>query len=179
MSRKIVEHVQNVEVLILTNCSNLTDAGVSGPAGKISSLKILNHLNIKGTGISDQGIKEAFNFHDLRHLVIGDCKNVTDSGYGQIAEYNSHLEVISLEQADLTDQGLIAISDKAHRLHQLDLRYCPNITTKGLKSVLDHCNFLRHLSLFRCKRLESFSEADVGALNHGFLRINALLRRRK
>jgi hypothetical protein len=58
-----------------------------------------------------------------------------------------------LSNSGIDDSSLYMISKNCFGLLQLDLRYCCNITEKGVKHVVEKCTQLREINLQGCNKV--------------------------
>jgi hypothetical protein len=90
---------------------DVSDVGVRALAG----LTELQHLDLSGTGVTDEGLKEVAKHRGLTNLSLQGVKNVTDTGVKELAGL-PHLKSLVLRATGVTDAGLA------------ELAGCPSLT---------------------------------------------------
>ena len=106
--------------------------------------------------------RERVDLSNVREMVLGGERNVTDALLVVIATHCSQLTHLDLQEcSDVTDIGLIAIGESCQQLVVLDLCSCRNITDLGVIVVAGHCRSLNSFNLRSCDKI---SDAGLMAI---------------
>lgn len=118
------EHVyENLRVLDLTDCHQLSDSGIS---------KVVNAAP------------------RLRNLVLAKCRNVTDRGVVSITRLGKNLHYIHLGHCSrITDYGVSHLVKFCSRIRYIDLACCTNLTDDSV-SLLATLPKLKRIGLVKC-----------------------------
>ncbi|KAK3095521.1 hypothetical protein FSP39_015599 [Pinctada imbricata] len=82
----------------------------------------------------------------LKSLALSGCKNVTDNGVKAATENQDELECIDLnELPQLTSKGLKSI--KSPTLTHVNLKMCPNITSEGVRIIVQNNKNIKEIRL--------------------------------
>ena len=134
-----------VKSLYLGDNILLGDASLIKLASICPSLQLLD-LNCCGS-ISGECIAEVFKrCCEIRHL------NLAYTGV-KVLEIDfevSQLKVLNLSGSRIDDETLSIISRKCCGLVLLDIQSCSDVTTKGVREVVENCIALRELNLKNC-----------------------------
>lgn len=125
--------LKRLRVLKLDCCQNVDDACLN----KVSEMENLEYLFIDALDANVQ---------------------ITDEGFKQIAQLKN-LKRISLGNLSITDRALKELS-KMESLREVNIYYCPNITSDGIKS-LQTLPELRVLNASDCKTLAESKTVTV------------------
>jgi F-box/leucine-rich repeat protein 2/20 len=113
----------NLQLLDLSYCTDISEEGIAQVLRRCCKIR---HLNLSG-------------LKPLKPLRIN-FKVLT-------------LEVLYLSNSGIDDSSLYMISKNCFGLLQLELRYCCNITEKGVKHVVEKCTQLREINLQGCNKV--------------------------
>ena len=125
--------LKRLRVLKLDCCQNVDDACLN----KVSAMENLEYIYIDALDANVQ---------------------ITDEGFKQIAQLKN-LKRISLGNLSITDRALKELS-KIESLREVNIYYCPNITSDGIKS-LQTLPELRVLNVSDCKTLTESKSITV------------------
>ncbi|KAH9715565.1 f-box domain-containing protein [Citrus sinensis] len=118
----------------------ITDSGIEALSMKLKRLKRIN--------LSEEGIGEILkSCCEIKCLEIKRCRAVFDLG---IDLELPKLEVLQASGSALNDHALKMIANTCSRILHLDLDNCLNVTTSGVKEVVEHCRTLREINLRWC-----------------------------
>jgi len=62
---------------------------------------------------------------------------------------------LSLNQCQITDQGMLKIAKSLHELENLNIGQCSRITDKGLQTLAEDLTNLKTIDLYGCTQLSS------------------------
>jgi len=150
MLESIVKYAKNIEILDLTNCTNLTSS-----IGKILSenLKNLSILIMSGVNlINDETLQELSNLINLKEVDFSLCKLITDEGLISFAK-NKPNSLCKLNLSGLfkiTNSGLKEIISKnINTLHHLNLSILPqkNVDGSDFMDFIAKCKNLKFLDI--------------------------------
>lgn len=107
----------------------------------VKDFKELKLLQLNSTSVTRDGL---FQFADQRpqtvtHLYCGTCSGLGDGDdvAKMLAQKCPQLEVVHLQDlSGLTDNGVIALSSKLHRLQSIHLKFCSEVSEVALKHLL-------------------------------------------
>nr|CAH0107307.1 unnamed protein product [Daphnia galeata] len=118
----------------------------------ISDLRGLIYLSISGCSkITDQSLREAFRFHDLRYLDLNACSLVTDAGLVALCEHNRRLETLILNYCKITDCAMITVISCLARITKLSLHGCSSLSKITLQAIEKYqLRYLNHLDISHC-----------------------------
>ena len=105
---------------------------------------------------------------NLTSLRLNEC-NITDESLFALSQNCSQLLSLNLKYSDeITDAGVVALSQGCHQLRNIDLSDCDNITDNGVIALAQGCPQLTSLYLTSC---EDITDAAVIALAQGCPRL--------
>lgn len=158
----ITNNCSKLNYLNLKSCKNVADYAVS----KLSQLKNLEYLNINFLfNINTQSLSEITNkCRKLKHLDIGFCSNVSESGLKDISKL-TYIEHLNLERVkNITDNVIYKITRKCWKLKYLTLNECSKRVTSSMLIDIRHLKYLEEL----------FIDNVVNATDEMFLKIYSL-----
>ncbi|KAL1961283.1 hypothetical protein VTO42DRAFT_11 [Malbranchea cinnamomea] len=146
---------KRIERLTLTNCSMLTDNGVSDLISGNSYLQALDVSELKF--LTDQTIFVLTkNCSRLQGLNITGCDNITDKSLVALAENCHQLKRLKLNGVtQVTDKAIIALSNGCPSMLEIDLHGCNQITNASVKALLTTLKTLRELRLAHCTEINN------------------------
>ncbi|XP_076904943.1 F-box/LRR-repeat protein 12-like [Bidens hawaiensis] len=124
---KLIKRFTRLELLSLSGCVNLQDAGLS---------QLQNH-----------GSK-------LKSLYLDCCFKVTDMGLSSVASGCPNLSFISLYRCDISDNGLKLIARSCRFLKDLNLEWCSRITDTGISFITNNCREIRAIKISHCEKVK-------------------------
>ena len=87
----------------------------------------------------------------VTHIDLYDCKGITDDSLVFIADHFPQLENFYTNKCDLiTDNGIIAISEKCRKLRYLDFSYCYKVGNTALNAIVSNLPLLENLLAESC-----------------------------
>lgn len=146
-----VEGMPHLEYLCLQDCQKLTDVSLKHVGDKMNNLKVLN-LSFC-TNITNAGLRFLAKMPALLELNLRVCGNISDVGIGHLSVGNSRLTLLDVSFCErITNQSLIHISQGMFHLKSLSLGLCP-IDDDGLQSLAEAVGNLRSLDIGQCSRV--------------------------
>lgn len=134
-----------VKSLHLARNGNLGDEFLKKLAVLCPNLEVIDLSHC--SGITEEGIGEILKSCEIKCLEIKVCRAVFDLG---IDLELPKLEVLRASGSALNDHALKMIANTCSRILHLDLDNCLNVTTSGVKEVVEHCRTLREINLRWC-----------------------------
>ena len=122
---------------------------------KIDSLNRLLSLDVSFTNVTDLSLVVAFNFKQLRHLNISQCKEITNVGLNALSSGNFMLESLTAKQCSIGDSALQGLARNTPRLKLLDIEGCKAVTSEAVCLVVNRCSGLRQLDVSFCTRVSA------------------------
>ena len=154
-----------LEELNLSECSNLTDAGIMGFLNKTGeTLKI---LNLSGTSVSFSNVGSlTCSFPMLEKLKLLRCENLTDAGIiGFLNKTGETLKILDLSITSVSFSNVGSLTSRFPLLEELFLSSCSNLTDAGIIVFINKTGeTLKILDL--SNTTDSFSH--VGSLTRSF-----------
>ncbi|KAL3695139.1 hypothetical protein R1sor_008790 [Riccia sorocarpa] len=161
-SLEAISHLEFLEVLVLRNCSLITDAGVSLLASGVTN-KCLRRLDLRECDqLTDSGALSLQQLGALQNVSLAECgPNITDvGGIGLAGAVN--LRVLNLAWLiNIGDESVICIALQCSDLEELNLRGCELVTGTGLRAFSGHQK-LRSLNVSACSNIHS-DDVDLTA----------------
>lgn len=149
-SIKGFEVCKRIERLTLTNCSKLSDMGVSNLLEGNKHLQALDVSDVKS--LTDHTLdKVAENCPRLQGLNITGCFKVTDQSLIRISRRCRQIKRLKLNNCvQTTDRAIQSFADNCPSMLEIDLHDCKNITSGSVTSLLSTLRNLRELRLAQC-----------------------------
>ncbi|KAI9679878.1 MAG: SCF ubiquitin ligase complex subunit [Caeruleum heppii] len=141
---------KRVERLTLTNCTKLSDFGVTS---LVNGNRSLLALDISGLDlISDHTLLTvADNCTRLQGLNITGCKQVTDQSLIAVSERCRSIKRLKLNDcSQVTNQSVVAFAKNCHQMLEIDLHNCEMVSDLSVTALLTHGRHLRELRLAQC-----------------------------
>ncbi|KAI9753119.1 MAG: hypothetical protein M4579_005333 [Chaenotheca gracillima] len=145
---------KRVERLTLTNCTKLSDSGVTS---LIKGNRALLALDISGLElISDHTLTAvAENCNRLQGLNITGCRQVTDKSMIAVSENCPSIKRLKLNDcSQLTNDSIVALANNCRQMLEIDLHGCSNITDISVTALLSRGASLRELRLASCSKIK-------------------------
>jgi len=144
----IAKQCKNLEVLVLEECSGITDAAVQSVVTNCPQLRTLNLSWC--SNITDKGIETiATNCPELRVLEVNQCYALTDKAVQSVAKHCTKLLKLFMEECFLlTPQSLKYLRDSPN-LKILSILNCQNITKDSVSDFLAKLPNCRVISSFK------------------------------
>ncbi|KAL2632508.1 hypothetical protein R1flu_003987 [Riccia fluitans] len=161
-SLEAISHLELLEVLVLRNCSLITDSGVCHLASGVTS-KCLRRLDLRECDqLTDLGALLLQQLGALQNLNLAECgPNITDVGGIGVA---GAMNIRALNLAwliNIGDDSVISIARRCPDLEELNLRGCELVTGTGLRAFSGHKK-LRALNISSCSNIHS-NDVDATA----------------
>jgi len=118
--------------------------------GDESFTRPLVTLNLRNSPITDQMLDWVVTrCPEIETVILENCQNITDHSITKLAAKLRGLTTLDISFCDqITDASLSALAENEDsKLKFLDLSYCYNITTRGIKEVGLKCTHLESLVL--------------------------------
>lgn len=132
---------------------------------------LLRELDLTDCRINDKGLKSISRCSELITLNLGLCLNISAEGIIHIGACCSNLQELDLYRSvGIRDAGLEAIANGCPRLRSINLSYCINVTDYAMKS-LSRLKKLHNLEVRGCPGISS---AGLSAIALGCKRLVAL-----
>ena len=134
--------------LNMCSCRLLTDKGLLQILQLYRST--LRSLNILGTNITGENLSEyKGTLPCLENLNMSDCRQLTNKGLLQILQFcGSKLRSLDIWNTNITGKNLSEYKGTLPCLENLNMRYCKQLTDKGLLQILQLCgSTLRSLDI--------------------------------
>ncbi|KAK4774614.1 hypothetical protein SAY86_009549 [Trapa natans] len=156
----------NLRELVLSDCTNLTDASIKTIAEVCPGLLALNLVNL--TKLTDSAVGYLANgCQALEKLIL--CRNTfSDEGIAAFLEASGELlQELSLNNVKkVSTDTAISLAKKSRKLQSLDLSWCRNMTDEAFGLIVDSCSCLKELKVFGCTQitdtfLNGHSNAEV------------------
>ena len=136
---KHIAEMPELTELNLRSCDNISDRGIGhlsgSETGRASKLKLLDVSFCDK--ITDQALRYiSEGITKLTSLSLSACP-ISDAGLQHIAKALLNLETLNIGQCrQVTDQGVLAITNSLKLLTAIDLYGCVNISTVGLERIM-------------------------------------------
>ncbi|BCR83648.1 putative ubiquitin ligase complex F-box protein GRR1 [Aspergillus chevalieri] len=143
-----------IERLTLTNCSHLTDTGVSGLVDGNRHLQALDVSDL--TSLTDHTLHiVSQNCPRLQGLNITNCAKVTDESLVAVSENCRQLRRLKLNGVtQLTDQTVMSFAQNCRAVLEVDLHNCRLVTSESITALINALRSLRELRLQDCKNID-------------------------
>ncbi|CAJ2649700.1 unnamed protein product [Trifolium pratense] len=143
----LLDFSQNIKTLTEVTCSKteyLRTTHMFLIADCFPNLQLLdlNHCE----DISQKGIyRVLYGCRNIRHLNLADCSGV--KLHRMMKFQVLKLEVLNLSYSTVDDRTLNVITKSCTEILQLSLKFCDDVTYKGVKHVLQNCKQLKEINL--------------------------------
>lgn len=143
-----------VERLTLSNCKDLTDAGLVPLLRNSQYLLALDiSQDVKITEASMVAIAE--NCRRLQGLNVSSCKMISNESMIQLAESCKFIKRLKLNDCDqLHDDAIISFARNCPNILEIDLHSCRNIGNEPVTALLAEGQSLRELRLANCDLID-------------------------
>ncbi|KAL1884901.1 SCF ubiquitin ligase complex subunit [Paecilomyces lecythidis] len=144
---------KRIERLTLTNCSKLTDKGVSDLVEGNRHLQALDVSELRS--LTDHTLfTVAKNCPRLQGLNITGCVKVTDDSLVAVSGNCRQIKRLKLNGVvQVTDKSVLSFSDNCPSILEIDLHDCKLITNTSVTSLLSSLRNLRELRLAHCTEI--------------------------
>ena len=98
----------------------------------------------------------------LRSIDLSHCKEIKDYGFIALGKNSPGIEIAILNNCLITNIGLLGMLGYAKRIRKLDLSYCQEITSQGVKHIPILCPHLNQLKLSGCSKVtDKYRDNDM------------------
>jgi len=132
------------------NLGDSKESSVPVDMGDENFTRPLVTLNLRNSPINDQMLDWVVSrCPEIETVILENCQNVTDHSIIRLAQKLKGLTTLDISFCDqITDSSLSALAENEDsKLKFLDLSYCYNVTTRGIKEVGLKCTRLESLVL--------------------------------
>lgn len=144
---------KRVERLTLTNCSKLTDKGVSDLVEGNRHLQALDVSDIRS--LTDHTLYAvARNCPRLQGLNITGCSKVTDDSLLVVSQNCRQIKRLKLNGvSNVTDRSILSFAENCPAILEIDLHDCKLVTSQSVTALLTTLRHLRELRLAHCTEI--------------------------
>ncbi|KAF7714279.1 SCF E3 ubiquitin ligase complex F-box protein grrA [Penicillium ucsense] len=141
---------KRIERLTLTNCSKLTDKGVSDLVEGNRHLQALDVSDL--ASLTDHTLYTvARNCPRLQGLNITGCSNVTDDSLLVVSQNCRQIKRLKLNGvSNVTDRSIQSFAESCPAILEIDLHDCKLVTSPSVTALLTTLRHLRELRLAHC-----------------------------
>ncbi|KLJ11379.1 SCF E3 ubiquitin ligase complex F-box protein grrA [Blastomyces silverae] len=152
---------KRIERLTLTNCSMLTDNGVSDLVDGNKHLQALDVSDLKS--LTDHTLfMVARNCPRLQGLNISGCIKVTDESLIAVAENCRQIKRLKLNGVvQVTDRAIQSFAVNCPSILEIDLHGCRQIGSSSVTALLSTLRNLRELRLAHCVEIDNNAFIDL------------------
>ncbi|PYI17812.1 hypothetical protein BO99DRAFT_423685 [Aspergillus violaceofuscus CBS 115571] len=150
-----------IERLTLTNCSKLSDNGVSD---LVEGNRHLQALDVSDLGhLTDHTLYTvARNCPRLQGLNITNCTKVTDDSLLVVSRNCRQIKRLKLNGvAQVTDKSILSFAQSCPAILEIDLHDCKLVTNKSITALMATLNNLRELRLAHCTELDDMAFLEL------------------
>ncbi|KAH6658232.1 hypothetical protein BKA67DRAFT_209184 [Truncatella angustata] len=143
-----------VERLTLTNCKDLTDAGLMALVQNSPHLLALDIS--QDDKITEQSVFAiADNCPRLQGLNVTNCKRISNESMIKLAEACRYIKRLKLNDCNqLNDDAVLAFANNCPNILEIDLHSCHNIGNEPVTALLANGQSLRELRLANCDLID-------------------------
>ncbi|KAH8692787.1 putative ubiquitin ligase complex F-box protein GRR1 [Talaromyces proteolyticus] len=148
-------HCKRIERLTLTNCSKLTDKGVSDLVEGNRHLQALDVSELRS--LTDHTLfTVAKNCPRLQGLNITSCSKISDESLVVVSESCKHLKRLKLNGVtQVTDRSILSFAENCPSILEIDLHACRQVRSPSVTALLSTLRNLRELRLPYCTEIDS------------------------
>ncbi|KKK19816.1 hypothetical protein P175DRAFT_0561118 [Aspergillus ochraceoroseus IBT 24754] len=145
---------KRIERLTLTNCSKLTDNGVSDLVDGSRHLQALDVSELRY--LTDHTLfKVAANCPRLQGLNITGCTKVTDDSLVVVSQKCRQLKRLKLNGVvQVTDKAIMSFAQNCPAILEIDLHECKLVTNLSVTFLMSTLHNLRELRLAHCTEID-------------------------
>ncbi|KAE8398658.1 hypothetical protein BDV37DRAFT_275948 [Aspergillus pseudonomiae] len=150
-----------IERLTLTNCSKLTDKGVSDLVEGNRHLQALDVSDLRS--LTDHTLYTvARNSPRLQGLNITNCIKVTDDSLIVVSENCRHIKRLKLNGViQVTDRAITSFARNCPAILEIDLHDCKSVTNRSITSLMATLPNLRELRLAHCTEIDDLAFLEL------------------
>ncbi|KAF9886918.1 SCF ubiquitin ligase complex subunit [Aspergillus nanangensis] len=144
---------KRIERLTLTNCSKLTDKGVSDLVEGNRHLQALDVSDLRS--LTDHTLYTvARNCHRLQGLNITGCVKATDDSLIVVSENCRQIKRLKLNGVgQVTDKAIMSFARNCPAILEIDLHDCKHVTNSSVTCLMATLPNLRELRLAHCSEI--------------------------
>ncbi|CRG85834.1 SCF E3 ubiquitin ligase complex F-box protein grrA [Talaromyces islandicus] len=144
-----------IERLTLTNCSKLTDKGVSDLVEGNRHLQALDVSEVRS--LTDHTLLTiAKNCPRLQGLNITGCSKVTDESLVVVSQNCKHLKRLKLNGVNqVTDKSILSFAENCPSILEMDLHACRLVKNQSVTALLSTLPNLREFRLSHCVDIDN------------------------
>ncbi|KAJ5894046.1 hypothetical protein N7495_005737 [Penicillium taxi] len=152
---------KRIERLTLTNCSQISDKGVSDLVEGNRHLQALDVTDLQM--LTDHTIYVlARNCPRLQGLNISNCNKITDESLLVLSQSCRHIKRLKLNGVtNVTDTVINSFAQNCPAILEIDLHGCKQITSATVTTLLTTLRHLRELRLAHCTEISSWAFTDL------------------
>lgn len=159
ISNRGLQSLDNLKMLNLNYCSEITDKGLSTIASKSPALE---HISLTELQVTDQGVRELVTkCTKLKSICLYQCRRIGDTAVAAVAKFCPQLEVIDLQYCSrITDNSLKLIGSNCTNLREVRIRNCEKVSDAFLEVLVSNCKQIKRVDCFGCP---SITDAGIKA----------------
>lgn len=143
--RRVADRMPWISSLSLAQDTQLSYVGL-GELKKLYGLRKLNLFNYYQLEDRDLSLILS-SAPELTSLNLSGCRKLSDSAFYDLAKKGAGLEKLDISRLSITDGALAEVATRLHKLEELRLDHCPNISESGVRDFLKIAATLNVLSL--------------------------------
>ncbi len=144
----------DLERIQIPECIAICDEGI---VAACEHMKHVTSLDISRLpGVTDKGLKViGESCEKLQEVNVSECRLITDIGISDFVAVAKNLKILVLNEdraiyGNITDVGLLDISERCYNLQELVLCSCPSVTDIGIQFLASNCHELQLLDIAGC-----------------------------
>ncbi|KAM8962023.1 F-box/LRR-repeat protein 17 [Pelodytes ibericus] len=147
---KITSRYQNLTEINISDCLNISDAGVCKLAQNCPGL--LKYTAYRCKQLSDTSlITFASQCPSLQKVHVGNQDRLTDEALKQLGAKCREMKDIHFGQCyKISDEGLITIAKGSHKLQRIYMQENKLVTDESVKAFAEHCPGLQYVGFMGC-----------------------------
>jgi hypothetical protein len=154
-SCRSLNRVQTLKIINFDNCSGIDDAALQPLVTIAANLEVLSLAGL--TGITDVGLKSlADTCQSLKVLNLSRCSQVSSEILFAFTKTNRRMHTLHMSAlGQLTDEGLSALCLHLSPdfMTNIDLSFCRDVTDFGLITISEVCPKLKYLNICSVSRV--------------------------
>lgn len=105
--------------------------------------------------VDDLALYPLLVMQSLEELYLSGCGAITNRGLQSLPDNLTRLDLQNRGLDDLDDEGCRTIASRLRKLEKLDLSLCSGVTASGVSEVLQKCEFVYQINVFRCSQINA------------------------
>ena len=143
----IYTYCKNIHTLYISQCTTTTDQSLLTLLNKLAHLR---NLDLTGYGFTNQETIIEIAKLPLTTLRLKQCSRLSYKIFPKFCQYLTKILILSLEDCNINDTGLYAISTYCLQLQHLNIAYCYEITDLGIISIAENNTELCVINMRGC-----------------------------